>query len=387
MARQIETIDRNRCAVSGIEDLEVIDVMPSFPIYMGCVDTPESDDIFADAIWSISKSSGVIQLRSLIPLNLLYREEHSSGVVGDIWMQHHRAFAEFLQRQKPLAVFEIGGAHGILATEYMKLQTIDWLILEPNPTPVDGCPAKFRRGFFTGKADLPVGKPTIVHSHVFEHMYDPRGFVQCLAESMDVGQEMVFSVPNMREMLKRGYTNCINFEHSVFLTEDVIDDLLAEFGYEITEKKLFRSDHSIFYSVSKTKQASRAQLSIGDRYESNLGLYRSYKDRYKRLISKFNSLTTVADASVKIFLFGAHIFSQYLIFNGLDISRIQYILDNDVNKQNHRMYGTSLLVKSPMILASEREPIVILCAGVYNEEIKRSIVDHINSSAIFLEDA
>ena len=100
---QIETIERNKCAISGMEDLEVIDVMPRFPIYMGCVDTPETDDVFVDAIWSISKSSGVIQLQRLIPLNLLYQEQHDSGVVGDIWMQHHRAFADFLQQQKPLS--------------------------------------------------------------------------------------------------------------------------------------------------------------------------------------------------------------------------------------------------------------------------------------------
>lgn len=359
--------------------------MPRFPIYMGCVDTPETDDVFADAIWSISKSSGVIQLQNLIPLDLLYQEQHSSGVVGDIWMQHHRAFAEFLQQQKPLSVFEIGGAHGLLATEYMKQQSIDWVILEPNPAPVKGCPAKFIRGFFAGKKDIPAGKPTIVHSHVFEHMYDSRGFIQCLAESMDVGQEMVFSVPNMLEMLRRGYTNCINFEHSVFLTEDVVDGLLTEFGLAIREKKLFRQDHSIFYSVFKLNKINSKEA--GDNhYPRNLDIYTKYRNRYKNLIAKFNIVLNDSHPDRKIFLFGAHIFSQYLIFNGLDVSRIQCILDNDVNKHDRRMYGTNFLVKSPLVLAIEKRPIVILCAGVYNKEIKESILDNINSSTIFLED-
>ena len=88
----------------------------------------------------------------------------------------------------------------------------------------------------------------------------------------------------------------------------------------------------------------------------------------------------------KIFLFGAHIFSQYLIFSGLDVSRIQCILDNDLNKQHHRMYGTHFLVEPPTVLAAEKEPIVILCAGVYNEEIKSEIVSKINAKTIFLED-
>lgn len=382
---QIETIERNECAISGMEDLEVIDVMPRFPIYMGCVDTPETDDVFVDAIWSISKSSGVIQLQRLIPLNLLYQEQHASGVVGDIWMQHHRAFADFLQQQKPLSVFEIGGAHGILATEYMKQQTIEWVILEPNPAPIEGCPAKFVRGFFAGKEDIPVGKPTIVHSHVFEHMYDPRGFIKGLSESMDVGQDMVFSIPNMQEMLRRGYTNCLNFEHSVFLTEDSVDGLLTEFGFEVKTKKLFRQDHSIFYSVYRSKEIE-SKVDWNNHYERNLDIYSKYKVRYKDLIAKFNIVLTDSRNDKKIYLFGAHIFSQYLIFNGLDVSKIHCILDNDVNKQSHRMYGTQFQVESPTVLAGEDQPIVVLCAGVYNEEIRRSISENINSSTIFLED-
>lgn len=385
MTNQIETIQRKQCAISGKGDLEIIDVMPGFPIYMGCVNTLEQDDIFADAVWSISKSSGVIQLENLIPLNLLYQEHHASGVVGDIWMQHHRAFASFLQKQNPLSVFEIGGAHGILATEYMKDQSIEWVILEPNPTPIEGCQAKFVQGFFTGKNDILNVRHTVVHSHVFEHIYNPREFIRDLSESMGIDQKMVFSIPNMLEMLKRGYTNCLNFEHSVFLTEDAVDGLLNEFGFEINEKKFFRPDHSIFYSVSKAKVRTKPAENTGNHYELNLGIYKNYKNRYKDLIAKFNKFISASSPDTEIFLFGAHIFSQFLIFNGLDVSRIQCILDNDSNKQNHRMYGTQFQVKSPAVLETVQRPIVLLCAGVYNNEIKKSILESINAKAIFLE--
>jgi hypothetical protein len=39
-----------------------------------------------------------------------------------------------------------------------------------------------------------------------------------------------------------------------------------------------------------------------------------------------------------------------------------------------------------MVLAGEDKPIVVLCAGAYNEEIKKSILENINNSTIFLED-
>ncbi|MBF7049587.1 SAM-dependent methyltransferase, partial [Campylobacter volucris] len=82
-----------------------------------------------------------------------------------------------------------------------------------------------------------------------------------------------------------------------------------------------------------------------------------------------------------IYLFGAHLFGQNLIYSGLDISKIKYILDNDANKQEKRLYGTSLFVKSPKILKDDNNSLVILNAGVYNKEIKKDILENINRNS------
>jgi hypothetical protein len=74
-----------------------------------------------------------------------------------------------------------------------------------------------------------------------------------------------------------------------------------------------------------------------------------------------------------------------LISNGLQIEKIKNILDNDVRKQEKRLYGTNLFVKAPSILKNEEQPIVILKAGIYNSEIKKEILENINSKTIFIE--
>ena len=86
----------------------------------------------------------------------------------------------------------------------------------------------------------------------------------------------------------------------------------------------------------------------------------------------------------KLYLFGAHIFSQCLISFGLNVNRIQCIIDNDFNKQNKRLYGTDLKVFSPKILSKDNDPVVILKAGVYDQEIKKDILENINSNTSFL---
>ena len=80
-----------------------------------------------------------------------------------------------------------------------------------------------------------------------------------------------------------------------------------------------------------------------------------------------------------MFLFGAHVFAQYLIESGLNIDRIVCLLDNDINKQGKRLYGTSMIVESPKMLAGIDNPIVILKAGVYNKEVSDDILENIKS--------
>ena len=61
------------------------------------------------------------------------------------------------------------------------------------------------------------------------------------------------------------------------------------------------------------------------------------------------------------------------------------LLDNDTNKQTKRLYGTNLFVKSPTVLKDVERPIIILKAGVYNDEIKNDIIVNINPKTVFWE--
>lgn len=85
----VPLIKRDHCAITGSYDLELLDEIKNFPVFMGCVEFPASEDVLADIIWSISRASGLIQLRNLIPLDILYPEPHGSGSVGTMWQMHH----------------------------------------------------------------------------------------------------------------------------------------------------------------------------------------------------------------------------------------------------------------------------------------------------------
>ena len=141
-------IERSYDVMSGAQDLEHLYTFRNFPIFMGCTDVHPDQDLRADMSFWISRSTGMIQLDPLLPLEVLYPEAHGAGCVGTAWAEHHQAFADFVSLFSPNSVLEIGGAHGILASNYHKKSKIPWVILEPNPTPVAGCEAQFVKGFF-----------------------------------------------------------------------------------------------------------------------------------------------------------------------------------------------------------------------------------------------
>ena len=378
----MQVIERGQCAITGDSDLEPLYNFPDFPVFMGCIDQPAELDLKQDMSWWISKGSGLIQLKKLLPLDVLYPESHGAGAVGALWEKHHKAFAAFVNKTRPASILEIGGAHGILEKEYQQFGQIPWTILEPNPSPVDGCKANFLKGFFDEHFKYSGSFDTVVHSHVFEHIYKPEDFMLHLSGFMSMGQKLVFSLPNMQVMLERKYTNCINFEHTIFLTEPYVDYLLAKHGFKLLEKEYFMGDHSIFYAAVRDTDVKPTSLPQG-LYEANKKLYMNYVDYHKALIYDLNQ--KMSYRMQPIYLFGAHVFAQYLLEMGLNTNKIVCLLDNDPKKQGRRLYGTKLKVASPKVLAEVKDPIVILKAGVYNDEIKKDILENINKSTEFLE--
>jgi len=377
-------IERESCCATGKSDLEPLYEFPSFPVFMGCVDQPQVEDLKQDMSWYISRSSGLIQLKKLLPLNILYPESHGAGTIGLLWATHHKAFASFVNKSRPSAVLEIGGSHGILEKEYHRFGEIPWTILEPNPSPIDECKARFIKGFFDQDFKYSEEFDTIIHSHVLEHIYEPAEFIKHLSEFMNNGKKLIFSIPNMKSMLDKKYTNCLDFEHTIFITEPYVEYLLSKYGFKLVGKEYFMDDHSIFYSFVRDRDVKSIPLP-GDLYRKNKAIFMNYVTYYKNLIRHINKY--IDESSQPIYVFGAHVFTQFLLEMGLNTEKVICILDNDTKKQGRRLYGTGLTVDSPKILSVVIKPIVILNAGVYNKEIRDDIVENINSDTIFLDGA
>ena len=379
-------ISRDKDVVLGKVDLEDLYTIKDFPVFMGCVDSEADQDVKSDMSWKISTSSGAIQLNPVLPLDVVYAMSHGSGTVGDTWKQHHKAFSEFVIKYEPNNVLEIGGLHGELAKNCLDVNpNLKWTIIEPNPSIPKTLPVNVVKGFFDDTFTSNETFDTVIHSHVLEHVYNPDEFMRNKSSFMNEGETLILSIPNLEYFLKNKWSNRINFEHTIPFTADYVEYFLKKDGFEVVEKHSHQMNgkaHRLFYSAKKTSLPIEVPTLDDSLYETNKKVFEEYIDFYQSDVKQINNI--IKNQSKPVYLFGAHIFSQYLLAFGLDEKDLVCILDNDVEKENKRLYGTNLISQSPKILKDIDEALVILRAGGYNDEIKKDILDNINPKIRFI---
>ncbi len=369
----MDCIVREKCVITEERDLETLYTLNNFPVFIGCTDHDRSEDLFFDMEWVISKSTGIIQLKKLLPLDLVYSGYHSEAV-GGVWEKHHDKFADFITKHiEGTSIVEMGGSNGTLAERCLQRNNnINWTIVEPNPDPAYN-PSTPRiticQSFIEDQLVLIDSCKAFVHSHVLEHLYSPLDTMTAVSNKQSKGDLMIFSIPDLYEYLSKRYANTINFEHTYFLTEHVTDYLLKKLGYKVRDKHFFKG-HSVFYCAEYVgvKDDNIIPLSHYDEYKA---MYLSMVENYKHEVEMLN--IEMNNWHGEIYLFGAHIFSQFLIHLGLDVHRINGIIDNSKEKEGKRLYGTTLSVSSPNIITHKGNVMTIVKAGQYQDEVERQL--------------
>jgi 2-polyprenyl-3-methyl-5-hydroxy-6-metoxy-1,4-benzoquinol methylase len=373
-------INREKSVITQQENLEHLYTFKNFPVFFGCIDQPKEKDIVADMIWKIDPLTGIIQLSQLIPLNILYMEQHVDAT-GQTWKDYNNDFSEYVLKNKTGNILEIGGGSGKIANIILnKDNNINFTAVEPNPLFEEKDNLKIIKAFFSKNLKNQIdNNQTIIFSQVYEHVYDPEEFLTEISEFLPIGGKMIFAYPNLEYWFKNKFTNAINFEHTMLMTDYYVDYFLKKTGFNILEKIEYKN-HSHFYTVEKINK--KEDIILDSKYKHYKEMFNEYITYHINLVNQINQ--QIEETNSEIFLFGGHIFSQYLIAFGLNVSRITNILDNSPLKQERRLYGSDLIVKSPKILSKYNNPLVILKAGLYNDEIKADILTNINSNVTFI---
>ena len=382
MKKLEKIITRDKSVISGKKNLEHLFTFNDFPIYMGCTDEKFEDDICLDMKWAIDPETGMIQLMDLVPLEILYSKQHMDST-GPTWDEYNDLLANFISKEVKGDIIEIGGGSGKLAIKVLDRlnNKINYTIVEPNPLISESKNLKITRDFFSSKIENPSNRiHTVVLSQVLEHAYNPEEFLLEIRKYLPENGKFVFGYPNLEYFFSNKHTNAINFEHTLLMTDYFVEFFLKKTGFKLLKKENFKN-HSFFYSVQKSA-FDKIDKPDKNNYLKFKTMFNDFINHHEKMIKKL--YYEIDNHDGEIFLFGAHIFSQYLIGFGLSVEKINSILDNSPIKIGKRLYGTELMVQSPQCLSKFEKPLVILKAGVYNDEIKTDILTNINSKTKFI---
>ena len=337
----------------------------NYPIKFSTSDIPLCDT----SILSFSQCStcNTIQLDKLIPLNILYSDNHNYISVGKTWTEY---FNTICNKLHPIVdgkiILEIGDPSGKIANKLSNYSK--WYILEPNKNKnvVFNENIEFIEDFF-GESSYELMKDksidVIVHSHLFEHIYQPIEFLKNCRRILNDDGVMCFGIPNMEHIAEKNICPFIGlgFEHTIFLNEDNVKYMLEITGFTIIDI-VYYEKHSVIYHCIK----SNAQ--------PNICKICDYKQNFVDTIEKYKEFTSYCNSIIdenpdkRVYVFGASYYTQALFYLGLNNKNVHGILDNCLEKQGKYFYGFNIKIYDPSIIKTE-SCIIILKNGYYTNEI------------------
>lgn len=366
--------------------MEPLYTLHNFPVSLSCVPSDLSHNKVLDMDFEICNKTGIIQIRDAPSLSDIYIYSHNTSI-GNTWNELFTIFANkvnaIINKNNFTNVIEIGSGVVLrLAQKILKNKNIiNYTIYEKNLSfeYVNDERIQIYNSYFTHNTPINICD-LIIHSHVLEHVWNPKEFIECIGTNIQNNTYHCFIVPNLKQTFSNKYTNALDFEHNFYIIEEYIDVILNNNNFEILEKEYF-IDHSIIYITKKIDNKNIDIKTFPNLYESNKLTAMNFYNYHTDLILKLNK--KIENFTGDLYLFGGTGFSIYLIKFGLKTNKIKNILDNDPNKENKKVYGTNFIVKNPSIINNCEHVAVIVKAASYQNEIEEQLYK-LNKKVIIL---
>lgn len=362
---------RNRCVICEGEELVDFLTIEQMPAFMGVTDV-QTDGTKYDMVFCECKSCKNVQLRELLDLELIYSMNHNTEVVGELWKNHYYSFLDFVgDGFINKTILEVGDPSAKIAklTDVYK----KWIIVEKNPDFSCSDKVIFIEKFFEEDFDLYDSIDVIVHSHFFEHLYEPIEFLHKCYNILSDNGEMYFSIPDLRHFLDGDFlpNSILQFEHTYFIDKIYLEYLCDKTGFGI-ENYFYYNNHSVFFHLKKVNE-KKEPIYVNQDIKS------VFVNKYQKLRNRISEINKEIESDKNVYLYGSHVTSQSYINNGLDISNIKGLLDGSSAKIGKYLYSTDLMTFSPTIIESKND-VTVICShmGIYRDEISQRL-KNINS--------
>jgi len=296
------------------------------------------DDTLFTLKWVKCDVCGCVQLEDLADPADLYSVSHNETISSGLWLEHHTKFAEFVSSYvapKDIVV-EIGGGNGYLKglckDKCAKYLICDYLSADQ--------PDHFFADIENMKKDTYPSHDVVIMSHTYEHLYNPRAaLLNCFHNGT---KKILLSVPWMEAWLKDQSSSIIHAEHTFFLVMTHLIYVAESCGYLVEKAETFKRHSQFLCLVRRTlPEAPEAEAPAAPPVYNTTRLSAHFEQR-----NRFMYTLDVDPSRKTVLIPGGHFASIFYSYAPPEFrANILGCCDNDKNKQNKRLYGTTL----PMI--------------------------------------
>lgn len=349
------TRSRSKCVICNGE-LDELAAFPKFP--MMAVSYPKIKDVFYNKRIGCCRTCFCAQLIDLVDPAILYSTLYMNATMSPGWMHHHRCFANFLLECTGTedTFLEVGANKGTLYKLLLdKRPALQYAVLDMYHDSALPTEIKFIQGNcetydFTGHNN-------VILSHVFEHLYEPRLFVEQLRSAKV--KNLFIAIPNFERLLEKGSLEMINSQHTFYCGLDHINYLLGTHGYR--SRRVLTYDgpvesYMIHYSFDLIEKIAMPRCDYFALYELYVGK-----------VGRLHSLTIPPGT----YICPSGLYGQYLYYFMNKAARANVIgfLDNNMARHEVLLYGTDKLVYHPDKVSLSKDNTIIVCSCPYTGEL------------------
>jgi hypothetical protein len=319
------------------------------------------------------------QLQYLADPEEVYKHNHADST-GYLMIELHRSTHALLKSFESTitGIIEVGSAYGTLADMILNDIHVPYTIIEPT-----------YKGSHTNKHIIPsfvedvdplsLTGNTLIISHVFEHFYKPKLFLEKLTQLPNLDY-LVLVFPDLEYYIRNGILHVLNTEHTFYIENAFLQSWVESYGFSCIKQTPFKNHTQTF--LFKRTQNRIPLTAINTTYSLEM-----YIHKIKETIERFNAVIDSSKvSSTEVYLWPASIHTLTLLHHGLSPC-ITAFADNSLNKQNTYMYGYNIPIVSFSKLISDDAPnrILLIHGGVFTPEILSQLQNLQNTKYILGE--
>lgn len=340
------------CNDSKLHDIKTINI----PLYI----INNLDNKSWDMKYGYCETCYSVQLKTLLDPNILYDKNYIQPFSESYnWVQHNMSFINFIINSvninKPL--IEVGSSSFVLGKhliEYYK----DYTVFDYS---IEQADKKNEVKYIEGNCEnynFPENS-NIIMSHVFEHLYDPKKFIEnCKKNNVE---NIIISIPNMNNLSEFNVFN----QHTFLYNDDDIEYIFKINNYKLMNKFFFNANDNsfpcLFFHFQLLNEINKEEIIcrkiIENRHLFHYNILKSFRVRVPEK-------TFIATA-------GSMSLNTYSIIENK--KNVIGVIDYNIKLQNNKYGNTNLIIQPYEYLKGYSSEYSILVFGYRKPDIINNI--------------